>query len=60
MKKEKKNAKTTKSQEDGMSWLVANINTCISCGREIPEGNLVCMECEDGRTQKKCTICKNR
>ena len=57
MENKKKNAETTNSQENDRSWFVANINTCISCGREIPEGSLVCMECEVGRSQKKCTLC---
>ena len=47
----------TKQHENKRSWLVASINTCVSCGREIPEGMLVCMECEIGKFQKRCTIC---
>lgn len=35
----------------------ANANICIMCGREIPEGMLVCIECELGTTPRRCTIC---
>ena len=57
MKDKKENVEVTKPQESGKSWFVANINTCIACGREIPEGRLACMECEIGKSQKRCTIC---
>jgi predicted nucleic acid-binding Zn ribbon protein len=32
-------------------------NTCIACGREIPEGMLVCKQCEIGASSNRCTIC---
>lgn len=57
MKDKKENVENTKPQESGKSWFVANINTCIACGREIPEGMLTCMECEKGLGVSKCTIC---
>ena len=48
----------TKNQtENKVVYVATSVNTCIACGREIPEGMLVCMECEVGRSQKKCTIC---
>ncbi len=34
-----------------------SVNTCIACGREIPEGMLVCKQCEVGTSSNRCTIC---
>ncbi len=57
MKNKKKIAEKTKPQESGKSCFLENINTCIACGREIPEGMLVCMECEKVLNFSRCTIC---
>ena len=57
LKNKKKNVEITKPQKSEKSWFGENINTCISCGREIPEGILVCMECERGAQISKCIIC---
>ncbi len=57
MKNQKENEKITNQTENKVVYVATSINICIACGREIPEGMLVCMECEVGRSQKKCTIC---
>lgn len=57
MKNQKENEKTTNQTENKVVYVATSINTCIACGREIPEGMLVCMECEIGKSQRKCTIC---
>ena len=56
-KNKKKRTEFTTPQENGGSGYVENINTCISCGREIPEGIFVCMECEQGLFRPKCVFC---
>ncbi len=60
MKKIKKNEKTTNQTENKAVYVATGTNTCISCGREIPEGRLVCRECEVGTSSKRCTICNRR
>ena len=30
-------------------------NTCITCGKEIPEGRMVCSECENNQTKRIST-----
>lgn len=57
LKNKKENVEITKPQESEKSWFVENINTCISCGKEIPEGILVCMECEWDAENSRCIIC---
>ena len=57
MKNQKESEKTTTQTENNVVYVATSINTCIACGREIPEGMLVCMECEIGKSQKRCTIC---
>lgn len=57
MKNQKENEKTTNQTENKVVYVATSINTCIACGREIPEGMLVCMKCEIGKSQRKCTIC---
>lgn len=37
--------------------LYLGANSCISCGAEIPEGMLVCAECERGDAAVRCVIC---
>ena len=55
--KKKKKTEFTTPQENGGSWYVENINTCISCGREIPEGIFVCMRCEKDLSSPRCVCC---
>lgn len=57
MKNKKETVEITKPQESGKSWFIANVNTCIACGREIPEGMLACMECEKGVESALCVVC---
>lgn len=57
MKNKKKFQKNTCNTENEAVYVAASINTCIACGREIPEGMLVCVECEVGASTKRCTIC---
>lgn len=57
MKKQEETRKTEQQTENKVVYVATSINTCIACGTEIPEGMLVCMKCEAGRLQKKCTIC---
>ena len=57
MKKQEETKKTEQKTENKVVYVATSINTCIACGREIPEGFLVCMECEVGKSQKRCTIC---
>lgn len=57
MKKQKEKKKTEQQTENKVMYVDTSINTCIACGREIPEGMLVCMECEIGTSSKKCMIC---
>ncbi len=32
-------------------------NICISCGAIIPEGSLVCFNCQKGLTASYCVVC---
>ncbi len=57
LKNKKENVEITKPQESEKSLFAENINTCISCGKEIPEGTLVCMECEKGLSRPRCVCC---
>jgi predicted nucleic acid-binding Zn ribbon protein len=57
LKNRKESEKTTTQAENKAVYVSSGINTCIACGREIPEGMLVCMECEIGKSQNKCVIC---
>ena len=57
MKKQEDNKKTEQQTESKVVYRAESINTCIACGCEIPEGMLVCMECEIGKSTKRCTIC---
>ena len=57
MKKQRETRKAERQTENKVVYVATSINTCIACGREIPEGMLVCMECEIGKTEKRCTIC---
>lgn len=36
--------------------MFGNIETCVCCGREIPEGRQVCAMCEQ---DSQCSNCKN-
>ena len=55
MKKE--DAKNARQAESKGVFVAASTNSCISCGREIPEGMLVCMECEKGLSRPRCVCC---
>lgn len=57
MKKQEETKKTEQKTENKVVYVATSINTCIACGREIPEGMLVCMKCEKGLCDSKCTIC---
>lgn len=57
MKNQKENEKNTNQKENKVVYVATSINTCIACGREIPEGKLVCMECEIGNSERRCAIC---
>ena len=57
MKKQKKVKKNEQQTENKVVYGATGINTCIACGREIPEGQLVCMVCEVGTSAKHCMIC---
>ena len=57
MRKQKETEKTEQQTEKRVTFVATNINTCIACGREIPEGMFVCRECEVGKSEKRCTIC---
>lgn len=57
MKNLKEDKKRTNQTENGDVYVATSINTCIACGREIPEGMLVCMECETFKPNTKCMIC---
>lgn len=59
MKKQEETRKPEQQTEKKAVYVAASINTCIACGREIPEGMLVCMECEVGESEKKCMICNS-
>ena len=49
--------KLTSETEKTYENVAPNVNLCISCGREIPEGVLVCVECENAVSALKCNSC---
>lgn len=55
--KARRNKNTEQKTENNVVCVATSINTCIACGREIPEGMLVCMDCEVDRSEKRCRIC---
>ena len=57
MKKQEEAKKIELNTESKVVYVATSINTCISCGREIPEGILVCMECEMGLSRPRCVCC---
>ena len=58
MKKRKKLFVIPKSREkQNEPCFAANTNICIMCGKEIPEGMLVCIKCELGTSPQRCEIC---
>ena len=57
MKKQKKNEKTTNQTKNNAAYYAADVNTCVCCGRIIPEGTLVCMICEKELSVPRCIIC---
>ena len=38
--------------------LVCDANTCLVCGALLPEGLMVCSNCESGAIEHRCGICK--
>lgn len=38
-------------QRDFLRKGSVNVNICVCCGREIPEGRSVCMQCERGNDE---------
>ena len=54
MKKQEEAKKIELNTETKIVYVATSTNTCISCGREIPEGMLVCMMCERGW---RCVCC---
>lgn len=54
MKKQEEAKKIELNNESKVVYVATSTNTCISCGREIPEGMLVCVECERGW---RCVCC---
>lgn len=57
MKKQEEAKKIELNNESKVVYVATSTNTCISCGREIPEGVLVCMECEKGMSRPRCVCC---
>lgn len=57
MKKQEEAKKIEQKNENKIVYVATSTNTCISCGREIPEGMLVCMECEKGLSRPRCVCC---
>lgn len=57
MKKQEEAKKIEQKTESKVVYIATSTNTCISCGREIPEGIFVCMECEQGLFRPKCVFC---
>jgi predicted nucleic acid-binding Zn ribbon protein len=57
LKKQEEAKKIEQKTESKVVYIAASTNTCISCGREIPEGIFVCMECEQGLFRPKCVFC---
>ena len=57
MKKQEEAKKIELNNESKVVYVATSTNTCIFCGREIPEGVLVCMECEKGLSRPRCVCC---
>ena len=57
MKKQEEANKIELNTENKIVYVATSTNTCISCGKEIPEGVLVCMECEMGLLRPRCVCC---
>ena len=57
MKKQEEAKKIEQKTESKVVYIATSTNICISCGREIPEGIFVCMECEQGLFRPKCVFC---
>lgn len=57
MKKQEEAKKIELKSENHVVYVATSTNTCISCGKEIPEGVLVCMECEMGLLRPRCVCC---
>ena len=47
----------TAEEENDAIVFVSYQNTCVACGREIPEGRLICANCELDTSMKRCIIC---
>ena len=57
MKKQEETRKAEQETKNKAIHVPVCGNFCIACGREIPEGMLVCMKCEVGNSQERCVIC---
>ena len=57
MKKQEEGKKIELKTESHVVYVATSTNTCISCGKEIPEGVLVCVECEKGMSRPRCVCC---
>ncbi len=57
MKKQEERREKELHTKINSKCVAMSINTCIACGRRIPEGILVCRECEVGTSSKRCAIC---
>lgn len=57
MKKQEEAKKIELKSEDHVVYVATSTNTCISCGREIPEGMFVCMMCDKGLPRPRCACC---
>ena len=57
MKKQEEAKKIELNTENKIVYVATSTNTCISCGREIPEGMLVCMMCDKGLSCPRCVCC---
>ena len=56
-KQEETKNKIEQQTKSKVVYAPTSVNTCIACGRVIPEGMLVCMKCEVGNSQERCVIC---
>ena len=56
-KNQKESEKTTQKRENCAAYVVMSINICVTCGREIPEGMMICMACELGTFLCRCIVC---
>jgi len=57
LKKSKETQKISQRSEGKRGYIATSINTCISCGAIIPEGTLVCVQCELAWIEPRCEIC---